>query len=205
MITIVFILAISSISLGVALYVNDFGWALPDNPRHPEKKEAPQQTVDPTVEPAVAAMGEAIINHNPFTMLVTFQADAAWLRPGNPQRGKIKMSTFTILMRRADRARRATSDPVHHAWWTGYMRGLRRAHHEDFGTQPEHELYLAASGSIIFERAALGHGYAAGLKLRWATPGEPDDSLAHCAKCDTLVVPNLADGDAICPYCNLVL
>jgi hypothetical protein len=138
-----------------------------------------------------------------------FTIRTVWFCSAPLQRGHIKMSNFTTLMRRADRARRATSNTHHltdHSWWTGYIRGLRRAHHvENYGTLVEHQLYLAAANDSDPDLSALGHGYAAGLKLQWATPGEPDDSLAHCAKCETLVVPNLADGDALCPYCNLVL
>ena len=75
-------------------------------------------------------------------------------------------------MRRADTLRRLASEPINESWWTGYMRGLRRAHHgERFGTAAEHELWLAASESSDPSRAALGRGYAAGLKLE---PLDPD-------------------------------
>ena len=80
------------------------------------------------------------------------------------------MSTFQSLMRRADTLRQA--DPVHRDWWTGYMRGLRRAHHGDgFGTEAEHALYLAAADSGDEARSALGRGYRAGLTL---TAREPE-------------------------------
>lgn len=82
------------------------------------------------------------------------------------------MSSFTTLMRRADTLRRVESDPIRADWWTGYMRGLRRAHHgENFGTIAEHELWLSAAESTDPARAALGRGYAAGLTL---TAMEPD-------------------------------
>ena len=82
------------------------------------------------------------------------------------------MSNFASLMRRADTLRRMTSDPVESEWWTGYMRGLRRAHHgERFGTQAEHDLWLTAADSEYQDRAALGRGYRAGLKLE---PRDPD-------------------------------
>lgn len=82
------------------------------------------------------------------------------------------MTSFASLMRRADTLRRVESDPVVSAWWTGYMRGLRRAHHgEQFGTQAEHDLWLSAVDSPNQQRAALGRGYAAGLTLE---PRNPD-------------------------------
>lgn len=81
------------------------------------------------------------------------------------------MSNFASMMRRADTLRRVCSDPIEESWWTGYMRGLRRAHHgERFGTLAEHELWLSAVDSPDQTRAALGRGYAAGLKLE---PGDP--------------------------------
>ena len=80
------------------------------------------------------------------------------------------MSSFASLMRRADTLRRVEDDPIKSAWWTGYMRGLRRAHHgEKFGTQAEHDLWLAATESVNEQRLAMGRGYVAGLKL------EPQD------------------------------
>ena len=82
------------------------------------------------------------------------------------------MTAFASLMRRADTLRRAEPDPVLSEWWTGYMRGLRRAHHgEQFGTQAEHDLWLSAVDSPNQQRAALGRGYAAGLTLE---PRNPD-------------------------------
>lgn len=80
------------------------------------------------------------------------------------------MSTFQSLMRRADTLRR--HDSQHPSWWTGYIRGLRRAHHgERFGTIEEHLLYLAATDSDDPGRSALGKGYRAGLTL---TAQEPE-------------------------------
>lgn len=77
------------------------------------------------------------------------------------------MSTFAMLMHRANVLRRIDRDaPIRFAWWTGYIRGLRRAHHgEQFGTEPDHELYLSAVDSTDPARAALGRGYRAGLTL----------------------------------------
>lgn len=81
------------------------------------------------------------------------------------------MSNFASLMRRADTLRRLTSDRIESAWWTGYMRGLRRAHHgEQFGTEAEHQMWLDAATSPDSQRAAMGHGYAAGLTLTAIDP-----------------------------------
>lgn len=81
------------------------------------------------------------------------------------------MSNFASLMRRADTLRRVESDPIRSEWWTGYMRGLRRAHHgERFGSQAEHDLWLAAAESDDPMRAALGRGYRAGLTLEMRDP-----------------------------------
>lgn len=81
------------------------------------------------------------------------------------------MSNFTSLMRRADTLLRLESDPIRTDWWAGYMRGLRRAHHgEQFGTDAEHQMWLAAADSDIPNRAALGHGYRAGLTLEPRDP-----------------------------------
>jgi len=82
------------------------------------------------------------------------------------------MSNFQSLMRRADTMRRIETNYLHEAWWTGYIKGLRRAHHGDnFGTQAEHEMWLSAALSNDESRAALGHGYQAGLTLE---PRDPD-------------------------------
>ena len=71
------------------------------------------------------------------------------------------MHDFASLMRRAEALRRGAPDPE---WWTGYVRGLRRAHHgEEFGTQAEHELLLLMLESPDPQRAELGRGYRAGL------------------------------------------
>jgi len=83
------------------------------------------------------------------------------------------MSTFESLMRRADNMRRHTdlSNPCEFGWWTGYMRGLRRAHHgERFGTAAEHEMWLSASDADDPSQAALGRGYRAGLTLTMRDP-----------------------------------
>jgi len=81
------------------------------------------------------------------------------------------MSNFASLMRRADTLRRLEPDHIRADWWAGYMRGLRRAHHgESFGTDAEHQMWLAAIGSDDVSRAALGAGYRAGLTLEMREP-----------------------------------
>ena len=80
---------------------------------------------------------------------------------------------FASLMRRADTMRRLDDSGYlfHGEWWTGYIRGLRRAHHgERFGTEAENELWLSAIESPDLSRAALGRGYQAGLTLESHDP-----------------------------------
>jgi hypothetical protein len=49
-------------------------------------------------------------------------------------------------------------------WWSGYMRGLRRATQgESFGTEAEHDFLIAAADSADASRSAMGNGYKAGL------------------------------------------
>lgn len=50
------------------------------------------------------------------------------------------MSNFPSLLRRADTLRRLETDPIAQAWWAGYLRGLRRAFHANFGTDEEHAI-----------------------------------------------------------------
>lgn len=81
------------------------------------------------------------------------------------------MSVFSSLLRRADTLRKLESDPIRAAWWVGYMRGLRRAHHGDrFGSGAEHQMWLDAASSQIPDRAAMGRGYAAGLTMTMRDP-----------------------------------
>ena len=50
-------------------------------------------------------------------------------------------------------------------YWTGYVRGLRRAYHgENFGTTEEHLRFSDAIHSDDVSRAELGRGYTDGLK-----------------------------------------
>lgn len=70
-------------------------------------------------------------------------------------------------------------DPIKVEWWRGYMRGLRRAHHgERFGSEAEHQTFIAAATSDDPRRAALGKGYAVGLTLE---PRDPPDTDAERA------------------------
>jgi len=108
------------------------------------------------------------------------------------------MSNFQSLMRRADTMRRIETNYLHEAWWTGYIKGLRRAHHgERFGTQAEHELFLSTSESTDPSRAALGRGYRAGLTL------EPHNPDGYCPRCERIVP--LIDNGETCAVCKLVL
>jgi hypothetical protein len=55
-------------------------------------------------------------------------------------------------------------DPIDTPWWTGYMRGLRRASLGDAcGTQAEHDLLIAALGSTDAHLNAMANGYKAGV------------------------------------------
>jgi len=80
-------------------------------------------------------------------------------------------SLFATLLRRADSLRRVEPDPERAAWWTGYIRGLRRAHlGYGYGTDAEHDLWLNALESADAVQAALGRGYRAGLTLEARDP-----------------------------------
>ena len=58
----------------------------------------------------------------------------------------------------------AMLSPNDAAYWTGFRRGLRRIFHgERFGTQREHDQWLAQDG-------ARGRGYDDGLLIRWPEP-----------------------------------
>jgi hypothetical protein len=68
------------------------------------------------------------------------------------------------LLRSEETTRLNEPDTGDSPWWTGYMRGLRRASQgESFGTQAEHELLIAAADSTDASRSAIGNGYKAGL------------------------------------------
>ena len=81
------------------------------------------------------------------------------------------MDDFVHLVRRAETMRHLESDPIRGEWWSGYVRGLRRAHHgEKFGSEAEHTQFMAAADSDDPSRAALGRGYRAGLTLESHDP-----------------------------------
>lgn len=104
-------------------------------------------------------------------------------------------------MRRADTLRRVESDPIRADWWTGYMRGLRRAHHgESFGSDAEHQLWLSATESVDPSRVALGNGYRAGLTLE---PHDPPN-LRWCQRCDEHTASVAGDLDHRCAVCGLI-
>ena len=50
-------------------------------------------------------------------------------------------------------------------YWTGYQRGLRRVYHgEKFGTDEEHQKWLALEGDPDLARDARGRGYRDGYQ-----------------------------------------
>jgi hypothetical protein len=68
------------------------------------------------------------------------------------------------LLRSEDAMRSSEPDSGDTPWWSGYMRGLRRATQgENSGTQAEHEFLIAAADSADASRSAIGNGYKAGL------------------------------------------
>jgi hypothetical protein len=70
---------------------------------------------------------------------------------------------FKSEMRQAEAMRR-TAEPERAEYWAGYIRGLRRAYHgEKFGTDEEHEKWLAAANSRDESRKQRGLGYRDGL------------------------------------------
>ena len=59
-------------------------------------------------------------------------------------------------------------------YWTGYIRGLRRAYHgQQFGTDAEHALWLSLSISDDTSRSELGRGYRDGLAAEQTASPEP--------------------------------
>lgn len=60
-------------------------------------------------------------------------------------------------------------------YWSGFQRGLHRAHHgESFGTAEEHELWLTLADSPDQFRAERGRGYRDGLAGRFPDPSDAD-------------------------------
>jgi hypothetical protein len=57
------------------------------------------------------------------------------------------------------------ASPDYSAYWNGFIRGLRRAHHgERFGTAREHQKWLSLVSDRDKNRQAMGRGYRNGLK-----------------------------------------
>jgi len=55
-------------------------------------------------------------------------------------------------------------------YWHGYQRGLRRRYHgENFGTEDEHALWMAAIDSDDESRSARGQGYRDGFVPEYCT------------------------------------
>lgn len=72
---------------------------------------------------------------------------------------------FRELMNYGGAMQRTTADPLQVDFWTGYMRGLRRAHHgRSFGTDAEHEQWLALRGDANEARDMQGRGYRRGIR-----------------------------------------
>lgn len=68
----------------------------------------------------------------------------------------MEFQKFELEMRNAEAMRRTVS-PERIGYWTGYIRGLRRAYHGDnFGTSDEHEVWSHSSDQ-------RGQGYRDGL------------------------------------------
>lgn len=71
---------------------------------------------------------------------------------------------FKSEMRRAE-AMRHSADPEMSEYWTGYIRGLRRAYHgKKFGTADEHKKWMAAIDNPNDIRKQRGRGYRDGIK-----------------------------------------
>jgi hypothetical protein len=89
-----------------------------------------------------------------------------------------RKSKFETLLLRADKEKSHGDKPD---YWTGYIRGIRRAYHgEKFGTEQEHQQWLSAidRGGQYQER---GEGYIAGLAAMDANdrPETPSAEAVH--------------------------
>ncbi len=89
-----------------------------------------------------------------------------------------RKSKFETLLLRADKEKSHGDKPD---YWTGYIRGIRRAYHgEKFGTEQEHQQWLSAidRGGQYQER---GEGYIAGLAAMDASdrPETPSAEAVH--------------------------
>ena len=49
-------------------------------------------------------------------------------------------------------------------YWRGYTRGLRKAHHENFGSAALHNQWRALVNDIDWGRRELGKGYRDGIR-----------------------------------------
>jgi ribosome modulation factor len=89
----------------------------------------------------------------------------------NKERAMLLRDGFASLASRAAARRRDETDPIRRAWWTGYARGLRRAHlGESFGDTVEHAVWASLVGSSDPLRDARGRGYNAGLTFEYHEP-----------------------------------
>lgn len=67
-------------------------------------------------------------------------------------------------MCRAEALRKICDDPKMSEYWSGYIRGLRRAYHgKKFGTGADHKMWLAAATSDDEFRKQIGLGYRDGI------------------------------------------
>jgi hypothetical protein len=76
----------------------------------------------------------------------------------------MRAEDFERKMRRADTLSRLTDQPD---YYVGYITGLRRFHHgERFGTEGEHQQWLALAADADKMRRERGRGYRDGLAGR---------------------------------------
>ena len=77
---------------------------------------------------------------------------------------EINEKNFKSLMMQAKTFQKLGEDQD---YWMGYQRGLRRAFHGgNFGTEQEHELWLAQVDSTDASRRQRGEGYRDGLEVK---------------------------------------
>ena len=94
---------------------------------------------------------------------------------------------FDEWMLRADTFKRVAQSPEDAEFWAGYMRGLRRSHHENFLTEDEHQTWLSIpADELDLARRAKGEGYRAGIEQ--VDPVELFNSLQN-----TLTAKQLAE------------
>lgn len=74
------------------------------------------------------------------------------------------MGNFKDMMLRADTFKQISLSPEDSEFWVGYMRGLRVTHHENFGTEEDHEKWAGIESDCPdLVRRARGEGYRAGI------------------------------------------